>query len=333
MIKQRDTKNLGLNRSKDRPEIYDYIEHVLKIKKKWCCCGGKTKNKGKYNFAHEGPNPLPIREFSLMGAYIDSSGKVIITSKDGLQSYCITCERKYRRGRLNRWHNKYSKLSDVQIYEEYKINYGKTSHCSRCGQNKLPEEFAISRNMDKGLHNVCKSCSKDYTESVGNRWAIFSPDGHESITIKYSDCCINCNSKIKLHKDHIWPIAKGGTDNQENLQVLCRKCNLSKSDSIIGINSITELDKKMICERYWDLLDIAKKENWAINKFEQKITNRVRKFILSKQKLTDDELREFFENEKIRNNRKHSIDRAVRKFREYSQKAILDISEYISKTQ
>lgn len=48
-------------------------------------------------------------------------------------------------------------------------------------------------------------------------------------------CCI-CGASpasqtgVTLHIDHIIPCAKGGTATMENLQTLCSKCNLGKSD-------------------------------------------------------------------------------------------------------
>lgn len=42
--------------------------------------------------------------------------------------------------------------------------------------------------------------------------------------------CVVCGSTRSLHQDHIWPRSRGGTDDIGNLQVLCRNCNLSKSD-------------------------------------------------------------------------------------------------------
>lgn len=44
-------------------------------------------------------------------------------------------------------------------------------------------------------------------------------------------CCV-CGSKTDLEFDHIIPISKGGATTFRNLQILCRSCNLKKSDSI-----------------------------------------------------------------------------------------------------
>lgn len=329
MIKQRITKNLGLNRSANKEKIYKYIEDVLGNKTKFCS-RGRSKRKSKYGIVHVGKNPLPIRNFNLEDAYIDTAGKVHI-ERLGLQPYCVDCERKYRRGRLNKWFEKYSKMTDAQVYSSYKKDYGQTAHCSRCGKNKKPEKFPISRRMDRGLHNVCFECSKGYSESVGSRWIIYSPDGRNGVSVTGAKCK-KCGSKKSLHKDHIWPIAKGGTDLSTNIQILCSKHNLSKSDSIQGITSMGQIKQEMICERYSDLLAKAKVENWPIGKFELEISKRVREFLKYKKKMSDKDLRKFFLVEKARNNRKHSIDRSVRKFREYADIAVLDISEYITKS-
>lgn len=44
--------------------------------------------------------------------------------------------------------------------------------------------------------------------------------------------CVYCGSTENIHLDHIIPFSKGGATNVENLQLLCQKCNLEKSNKI-----------------------------------------------------------------------------------------------------
>jgi hypothetical protein len=44
--------------------------------------------------------------------------------------------------------------------------------------------------------------------------------------------CVYCGSTDNLQVDHIIPHSKGGADTIENLQILCQKCNIAKSNKI-----------------------------------------------------------------------------------------------------
>lgn len=45
--------------------------------------------------------------------------------------------------------------------------------------------------------------------------------------------CVRCGSEDDLQFDHVIPVARGGGNAPENVQVLCGDCNRRKSDSIV----------------------------------------------------------------------------------------------------
>jgi 5-methylcytosine-specific restriction endonuclease McrA len=46
--------------------------------------------------------------------------------------------------------------------------------------------------------------------------------------------CVMCGAKDELHFDHVLPYSKGGTSiKAENVQLLCARHNLEKSDKIV----------------------------------------------------------------------------------------------------
>lgn len=51
---------------------------------------------------------------------------------------------------------------------------------------------------------------------------------------KYNYSCLRCNKKdIELTIDHIIPLSKGGSNNIDNIQPLCRSCNSLKGTKVI----------------------------------------------------------------------------------------------------
>jgi hypothetical protein len=57
-------------------------------------------------------------------------------------------------------------------------------------------------------------------------------DVRQRVWQRYGGRCAECGATTYLEFDHIIPVAKGGSNLDANVQLLCRMCNLKKSDFI-----------------------------------------------------------------------------------------------------
>ncbi|MCC7335384.1 MAG: HNH endonuclease [Pirellulaceae bacterium] len=78
-----------------------------------------------------------------------------------------------------------------------------------------------------GLHN--QTLTKKNTDGPTRH---ISRDVRQRVWTAYSGQCADCGARDYLEFDHIIPVAKGGSNEEINVQLLCRRCNLSKSDKI-----------------------------------------------------------------------------------------------------
>lgn len=64
------------------------------------------------------------------------------------------------------------------------------------------------------------------------------------IVASQDEKCALCSSMEKLERDHIVPTSRGGTDYIENVQGLCRPCNIKKANRIYKESQL--LDPRML---------------------------------------------------------------------------------------
>ena len=78
-------------------------------------------------------------------------------------------------------------------------------------------------------HDIWKSICRVERGKVSNkmRFAIYQRDHY-----RCQKCGFTSDKTNELEIDHIFPIAKGGKSNFDNLQTLCHKCNALKADTV-----------------------------------------------------------------------------------------------------
>lgn len=77
--------------------------------------------------------------------------------------------------------------------------------------------------------------SKRHAVNIG-AIGTFTMQEWEALKTKYGNMCLCCKRvepEITVTIDHIVPLSKGGTNNIDNIQPLCRSCNSRKNDKYI----------------------------------------------------------------------------------------------------
>lgn len=64
-----------------------------------------------------------------------------------------------------------------------------------------------------------------------------TPTQRQAIRMRDGNRCILCSSKESLEVDHIVPVCLGGTNDSDNLQTLCKKCNRKKGGNVANFNT------------------------------------------------------------------------------------------------
>ena len=116
---------------------------------------------------------------------------------------------------------------DKQHIKERKKNWAKKN------ENKLRD---YKRNWVKKNYNKVLYSNLQRRKRKMNADGLHTLDEWENLKIQYNYICPACGKKepkIKLTEDHIIPLSKGGSDNIENIQPLCRSCNSKKHTKII----------------------------------------------------------------------------------------------------
>ena len=69
---------------------------------------------------------------------------------------------------------------------------------------------------------------------AGARNRSISPNVRKEVWLIDEGKCVFCQSEQGLQFDHVYPHSKGGLNSFENIQLLCGKCNRTKTDRVLS---------------------------------------------------------------------------------------------------
>lgn len=121
---------------------------------------------------------------------------------------------------------------------EYRV---RMSYSSPKGQVRLYKEDRF--NLDD-MFTCLESVSRSHLDRETYKKMAAVERGEVSDSLRYdimnrdNFTCVLCGASarqgVRLHVDHIIPIAKGGKSTPDNLRTLCERCNVGKSDKTEG---------------------------------------------------------------------------------------------------
>ena len=105
---------------------------------------------------------------------------------------------------------------------------------------RLPTWFLNKRKICQLSDNEWRKFIIDYVydpvniryEDYRNSWNVVRKKMTKLVMGRDKNECNYCGSTDHLQIDHIYPMVRGGSNDLDNLQILCRKCNVKKSAKV-----------------------------------------------------------------------------------------------------
>lgn len=175
------------------------------------------------------------------------------TRPDGLADYCKPCMRAYRaengeklRESVRRW----AKANPDRVRENHrrwqKANPEKASEYSRRWAKANPDKRRAKehrRRARKANANLYPHTPEDLI--------VFTRDYLGLDPEKCFYCFLEGRDSPAEHRDHVIPLAKGGSEAVWNKRFACAKCNLSKGDKVWDAGQPMDLEsERIVAEQY-----------------------------------------------------------------------------------
>lgn len=125
------------------------------------------------------------------------------------------------------------------IIENRKVENDKLKKIQK--ENKIKSDFKQQMFENEQRKRLKREAYKElieegmiFNENLNNegKREIIPQDVMDKVWNRDGGKCVKCGSQENLEFDHIIPFSKGGSSTYRNIQILCKKCNIEKSNKI-----------------------------------------------------------------------------------------------------
>lgn len=167
--------------------------------------------------------------------------------KDGLALHCKACVKAYcelksveRAAKARQWQkdNPERAAEANRAYRKANKNAISSRHRKAYQEKAMQPGFRDEQNayrrdwLRAGGKNNEREIHRRYARRKAMNGGELARDEWEYLLYKYHGKCCACGATGVLEPDHIIPVSKGGTNDIDNRQPLCRSCNAKKRDRI-----------------------------------------------------------------------------------------------------
>lgn len=132
----------------------------------------------------------------------------------------------------------FNTIKNSIFYEKYRIEIeNKRADNILQNEREIIRQELLEKNRKKQLRRDVLKDLKDEglikNPVLGERKREpISQEVMDAVWNRDSGRCVKCSSQENLEFDHIIPFSKGGSNTYKNLQILCKTCNIEKSNKI-----------------------------------------------------------------------------------------------------
>ena len=174
-----------------------------------------------------------LEEFGIVGPFLgDAPRKVNFRNLVDLENYL----KKYPhlRSKKELFYEKYKDLIDSRRMEYIKNQQIENDRLEKEAiKQQLIEKERKKRLYKEALAELIEAGEifNYFTNREGKRESI-PQDVMDKVWNRDGGKCAKCGSQENLEFDHIIPFSKGGATTYRNMQLLCKKCNIDKTNNI-----------------------------------------------------------------------------------------------------